>query len=46
MFTIKAGTSTSKTANGDIIVDMGQVLRNLSGVEQDKEKKSLMQQIL
>ena len=43
MFTIKAGTST---ANGDIIVDMGQVLRNLSGVEQDKEKKSLMQQIL
>ena len=46
MFTIKAGTSPAKTANGDIIVDMGQVLRNLSGVEQDKEKKSLMQQIL
>ncbi len=39
MFTIKAGTSPAKTANGDIIVDMGQVLRNLSGVEQDKEKK-------
>ncbi len=46
MFTIKAGTSPAKMANGDIIVDMGQVLRNLSGVEQDKEKKSLMQQIL
>ena len=46
MFIIKAGTSPAKMANGDIIVDMGQVLRNLSGVEQDKEKKSLMQQIL
>ena len=46
MYTIKAGTSTSKTANGDIVVDMGQILRNLSGVEQEKEKKSLIQQIM
>ncbi|MCI9532699.1 MAG: hypothetical protein HFH38_13405 [Lachnospiraceae bacterium] len=46
MYTIKAGTSISKNANGDITVDLGQVLRNLSGVEQDGEKKSLLQQIL
>lgn len=46
MYTVQAETGTSKTVNGDIVVDMGQILRNLSGVEQDREKKSLMQQVM
>lgn len=36
----------AKVAIGDLTVDVGQVIRNLTGVETDREKKSLLQKIL
>ncbi len=46
MYTVKAGTGVSRSANGELTVDMGQILRNMTGVEQDQEKKSLIQQLI
>ena len=36
----------AKVAIGDLTVDVGQVIRNLTGVETDREKKSILQKIL
>lgn len=36
----------AKVAIGDLTVDVGQVIRNLTGVETDREKRSLLQKIL
>lgn len=36
----------AKVAIGDLTVDVGQVIRNLTGVETDREKKSILQRIL
>ena len=36
----------AKVGIGDLTVDVGQVIRNLTGVETDREKKSLLQKIL
>ncbi|MEY8515526.1 hypothetical protein AALC25_01105 [Lachnospiraceae bacterium 29-84] len=44
MYVIKAGEA-AKSANGTLLVDVGQVIRNLTGVEQDEAKKSLLWQV-
>ena len=36
----------AKVTVGKVTVDVGQVLRNVTGVETDKEKKSFLQKIL
>ena len=36
----------AKAAVGNVTVDVGQVIRNLTGVETDREKKSFLQQIM
>ena len=33
----------AKVAIGDLTVDVGQVIRNLTGVETDRDKKSILQ---
>ena len=35
-----------KTKHGDLVVDVGQIMRNLNGVEQEDGKKSILQKLL
>ena len=42
---MNSGMDTKVTV-GKVTVDVGQVLRNVTGVETDKEKKSFLQKIL
>lgn len=39
-------TGTAKRRNGDLLVDVNQVIRNLTGAETDDNKKSVLQKLL
>lgn len=43
---INPGTGNTKRRNGDLVVDISQVMRNLTGVETEESKKSVLQKLL
>lgn len=46
MYIMEPKAAGVKTKHGDLVVDVGQIMRNLNGVEQEDGKKSILQKLL